>query len=188
MTEKTEKTEKPQPRVIKKYSNRRLYDARQSRYITLEELKEMVLSGEEFTVVTAKNEDITSQTLLAVLLSSEVMGRPVFSEQNLRNMVMFMHGPMRGPVRIFFEQCMPMFAERQREMMEKFGPTMPGGAELENLAMLQGSFVRQLMERYVCRSLENYMATQKNMEQLMHQSFPFPNFFKPEDGKDEKED
>lgn len=161
------------PRIIKKYSNRRLYDKRQSRYITLDELKDLVLAGEDFRVLTTQGEDITSQTLITMLVSGEVMGQPVFSERNLRNMVMFMNGPMRGPLAVFFDQCMPLFARSQKELMEKFGASV-GGKELESLAVLQGNFVRQMMEQYVCRGLENYLTTQKNMEKMMAmQPFPF---------------
>ena len=164
-------------RIIKKYSNRRLYDKQQSRYITLEELKELVLAGEDFRVVTTQGEDITSQTLITMLVSGEVMGQPMFSEQNLRNMVMFMNGPMRGPMTVFFEQCMPLFARSQEQLMEKFGSPV-GGKELESLAVLQGNFVRQMMEQYVCRGLENYLTAQKNMEKMMSmQSFSFPNVY-----------
>jgi polyhydroxyalkanoate synthesis repressor PhaR len=165
------------PRVIRKYSNRRLYDTEQSRYITLDELKNMILAGTPFSVLTAKGEDITSSALLSVLLGSEVMGRPVFSEQNLRSMVMFMHGPMRGPARVFFEQCMPLFLQAQASLTEKLGGNI-NERDLENLALLQGNFVRQVMEQYVCRGLENYLATQKNMERMMAaQTMPFQNIF-----------
>lgn len=169
-------------RIIKKYSNRRLYDTEQSRYISLDDLKEMILDGTEFRVLTTKNEDITSPTLISILMSSEVMGQPVFSEQNLRSMVMFMHGPMRGVMRVFLEQCMPLFVQTQQQLVEKYGADALGQGELENLAVLQGTIVRQLMEQYVCRGMENYLSVQKNMENAMKmQPFTFPAAFNPMD-------
>lgn len=182
------KAENTGERMIKKYNNRRLYDTKNSRYITLDELKELILSGDEFRVCTTDGEDITRQTLLSILLSGEVMGQPLFSEQALRNMVMFMQGPMRGPMKVFFEQCMPMFAQSNRELMEKFGATL-GGGELDSLAVLQGTMVRRLMEQYVFRGLENYLSTQKNMEKMMSMQAPFPfaNMFAPPDREAEKD-
>lgn len=161
------------PRIIKKYPNRRLYDTQTSRHITLEELKEWIVSGEDFRVFSADGEDITRQTLISILVSAEVMGQPLFSEQSLRNMVMFMQGPMRGPMRIFFEQCLPLFAHGNQQLMSKFGP-LAGSRELENIALLQGGMVRQLMEQYVFRALENYLSAQKNMEKIMSLQAPFP--------------
>ena len=62
----------------------------------------MVLEGTDFCVLAAKtNDDITAQTLLHVLLSEEMFGEPFFSEQSLRNLIMFMRGPMRGPMSVF---------------------------------------------------------------------------------------
>lgn len=167
-------------RIIKKYNNRRLYDTGRSCYITLDELKEMIVNGEEFRVCTTDGEDITRQTLITVLLSGEVMGQPLFSEQTLRNMVMFMQGPMRGPMKVFFEQCLPLFARSNSELMEKFGSAI-GSSELDSLAILQGKMVRQLMEQYVFRSLESYLSAQKNMEKMMSMqtAFPFGSLFNP---------
>ena len=174
-------------RVIKKYSNRRLYDTKDSRYITLDELRELIVSGGEFRVCTASGEDVTRQTLISMLLSGEVMGQPVFSEQTLRNMVMFTQGPMRAPMKVFFEQCVPLFASGNRALMEKFGADI-SSKELDSLAVLQGTMMRQLMEQYIFRSLENYLSTQKNMEKLisMQTPFPFGGMFTPP-GTEEEE-
>ena len=161
------------PRIIKKYPNRRLYDTQTSCHITLDELKEWIVAGEDFRVHSAEGEDITRQTLISILVSAEVMGQPLFSEQSLRNMVMFMQGPMRGPMRVFFEQCLPLFARGNEQLMNKFG-ALAGSRELENLALLQGGMVRQLMEQYVFRVLENYLSAQKNMEKIMAMQTPFP--------------
>ena len=77
-------------RIIKKYSNRRLYDTRQSAYVTLENLHELILQGEDFQVVNAGDgADITAQSLAQVLVSEEIWGEPLFSERSLRNLIMF---------------------------------------------------------------------------------------------------
>ena len=173
-------------RIIKKYNNRRLYDTQDSRYITLDELKELIINGGEFRVYTTADEDVTRQTLISMLLSDEVMGQPVLSEQTLRNMVMFTQGPMRAPMKVFFEQCVPLFASGNRALMEKFGADI-SSKELDSLAVLQGTMMRQLMEQYIFRSLENYLSTQKNMEKLisMQTPFPFGGMFTPPGMADE---
>lgn len=166
-------------RIIKKYSNRRLYDSQASRYITLDELKQLVLDGEDFRVITKSNEDVTDTTLINLLLTCEIMGQPVFSEQGLRNMIMLMHGPMRGPMRILLEQCLPLFNKTHQSISDRFGSAMDNQA-MENITMAQASFVRQMMEQYVCQGLEQYLEAQKNFESAMSFSpLNFPNFFTP---------
>jgi polyhydroxyalkanoate synthesis repressor PhaR len=71
-----------QQRLIKKYPNRRLYDTRTSTYITLADVKELVLSHEDFSVIDAKsNEDLTRSILLQIILEEESAGAPIFSAQ-----------------------------------------------------------------------------------------------------------
>ena len=80
----------PQVRVIKKYPNRRLYDTLTSSYITLADIKKLVMSGESFNVVDAKSqEDLTRSILLQIILEEELGGVPVFSETALANIIRF---------------------------------------------------------------------------------------------------
>ena len=165
-----------EPRVVRKYSNRRLYDSRQSRYITLDELKDLILAGEPLRVVNAGDGlDITRQTLVQVLLSEEVFGEPVFSEQSLRNLILFFRGPMRGPMAIFFDQCAPMFMDAQKRLMDRLG-SRANPEELNYLAAMQGRMVRQLLETYAFRALENYLSAQQRAEQNMEQMMNMPMF------------
>lgn len=167
----------PDIRIIKKYSNRRLYDSNESKYITLEDLKDLVLSGENFKVVTKDDEDVTDSTLINILLSCEFMGQPMFSEQGLRNMIMLMHGPMRGPMRILFEQCMPLLNETHQRINERFGNVVDSQIA-EGLCATQAVFVRQLMEQYICKNLESYLEAQKNIGNAMNfPPFNFQNLF-----------
>ena len=92
-------------RVIKKYFNRRLYDTEKSRYITLEELRDMVLEGTDFLRAGGQKPMMTSRrkTLLHVfVVGGKCSANRFFSEQSLRNLIMFMRGPMRGPMSVFF--------------------------------------------------------------------------------------
>jgi polyhydroxyalkanoate synthesis repressor PhaR len=60
------------PYVIKRYSNRKLYDTQESRYVTLEELEELIRAGKEISVVdVSTGEDLTSVTLAQIILENE---------------------------------------------------------------------------------------------------------------------
>src|ERR671919_2175840 len=77
-------------RLIKKYPNRRLYDTKTSSYITLADVKQMVLKQEEFQVVDAKSgDDLTRQILLQIILDEEAGGLPMFSSEMLAQMIRF---------------------------------------------------------------------------------------------------
>ncbi|HEY6966975.1 MAG TPA: polyhydroxyalkanoate synthesis repressor PhaR, partial [Burkholderiales bacterium] len=91
-----EKTEHP-ARLIKKYPNRRLYDTKTSSYITLADVKQMVLKNEDFHVVDAKtNEDLSRQILLQIILEEESGGMPMFSSDLLSQMIRSYGSAMQG--------------------------------------------------------------------------------------------
>lgn len=187
-------SDNPELKVIKKYPNRRLYDSGQSRYITLDELKDMVISGESFIVKDAKSgEDLTRQVLMQALLSEESFGQPVMSEQVLRNLVAFFHGPFRGPMTAYFEQCMPFFLDSQRQLQSGFARSMSPD-ELEKVAAAQGAMMRRALEQYVFGNMENFINAQNHMHENMQKMlsgemnpmnpmFNMPDFFKPPDKK-----
>ena len=158
-------------RTIKKYGNRRMYDASRSRYITLDELKKMTVDGEPFTVRDAKSgEDITRAALLQTLLSEESADEPALSEESLRNLVAFFHGPFRGPAAAYFEQCLPVFLESQRKLREKFGASL-SASEMENIAALQGAMTQRMMEQYITGGMENFVHAQERMREQMQKMF-----------------
>src|SRR5437868_2820217 len=77
-------------RLIKKYPNRRLYDTQTSSYITLSDVKQLVLNNEEFTVVDAKtDEDLTRSILLQIILEEEANGSPMFSSGALSQIIRY---------------------------------------------------------------------------------------------------
>lgn len=179
------------PRVIKKYPNRRLYDSGQKRHITLDDLKRMAAEGERFCVRDAKTgEDITRAALLQALLSEESFDRPVLSEESLRNLVALFHGPFRGPMAAYLEQCLPVFLESQRKLQSRFGSSLSAG-DLENIAALQGAMTRRMLEQYVFGSVENFLGAQRQMHDGMRKMMEggmfgvpgMPDFFAPPGGK-----
>jgi polyhydroxyalkanoate synthesis repressor PhaR len=84
-------------RVIKKYPNRRLYDTDSSTYITLADVKRLVMSGEHFVVRDAKTQDdLTRSILLQIILEEEAGGAPIFTEAALANIIRFYGHAMQG--------------------------------------------------------------------------------------------
>ncbi|MDP3310862.1 MAG: polyhydroxyalkanoate synthesis regulator DNA-binding domain-containing protein, partial [Polaromonas sp.] len=74
------------PRIIKKYPNRRLYDTDTSTYITLADVKQLVMDSADFVVRDAKtSEDLTRSIMLQIILEEETGGAPMFTEAVLGN-------------------------------------------------------------------------------------------------------
>jgi polyhydroxyalkanoate synthesis repressor PhaR len=103
------------PRVLKKYPNRRLYDTRSSSYITLADVKDMVLKLEDFEVRDAKTgEDLTRSILLQIILEEESGGVPMFSSQMLAQMIRFYGHSMQGMMGAYLEKNLQTFVELQK--------------------------------------------------------------------------
>jgi polyhydroxyalkanoate synthesis repressor PhaR len=106
----------PQPRVIKKYPNRRLYDTRISSYITLEEVRQLVLAGENFEVRDARtDEDLTRSVLLQIIAEHEQHGQPIFSTGLLSQIIRFYGDAMQGFVGGYLENSLKIFMDQQHK-------------------------------------------------------------------------
>jgi polyhydroxyalkanoate synthesis repressor PhaR len=106
-------------RVLKKYPNRRLYDTQTSSYITLADVKQMVLAGESFEVRDAKTgEDLTRSILLQIILEEESGGVPMFSAQTLSQIIRFYGHAMQGMMGTLLEKNLQAFAEMQGRLLE----------------------------------------------------------------------
>ena len=107
-------------RVLKKYPNRRLYDTQTSSYITLADVKQMVLAAESFEVRDAKTgEDLTRSILLQIILEEESGGVPMFSTQTLAQIIRFYGHSMQGMMGTLLEKNLQAFAELQGRMLEQ---------------------------------------------------------------------
>ena len=121
-------------RVLKKYPNRRLYDTQSSSYITLADVKQMVLEGEAFEVRDAKDgDDLTRSILLQIILEEESGGVPMFSTETLAQIIRFYGHTMQGAMGTWFEQNMKAFADVQ-------GRVLGGNAPVPNV---MGSYFEQ---------------------------------------------
>jgi len=107
-------------RIIKKYPNRRLYDTEISRYITLEEIRQLVLRGEDFQVIDKRSGDeITRTILLQVISEQEEGGNPIFSTKVLRNIIRFYGDSMQSTMSSYLELSLEFFNEQQSQFKDR---------------------------------------------------------------------
>ena len=105
-----------QVRIIKKYPNRRLYDTEISSYITLEEVRQLVIDGEDFEVRDAKSgEDLTRSVLLQIISEHEETGQPMFTTQLLSQVIRFYGDSMQGFMGSYLEKSLQIFLDQQQK-------------------------------------------------------------------------
>ena len=103
-----------QERLIKKYANRRLYDASQSRHITLDDIRALIVKGEKIKVVEDKTgHDITRHILLQVIAEQDQFGRPILSTPVLESIIRFYGSSMQGFLASFLEKSIETFLRQQ---------------------------------------------------------------------------
>jgi polyhydroxyalkanoate synthesis repressor PhaR len=108
-------------RVIKKYPNRRLYDTVESKYITLEDVRKLVLEGVPFCVMDKKtDEDITRNILLQIIIEREEAGEPLLSTDSLTQLISYYGDSMQGFAGSFLDRSLALFAEQQRAFRDSF--------------------------------------------------------------------
>lgn len=135
-------------RVIKKYPNRRLYDTSTSAYITLGEVKQLVLQRENVLVKDAKTgEDLTRSILLQIILEEEAAGIPMFSEAALANIIRFYGHAMQGHMGSYIEKNLQMFTDFQTKLAEQTGNT-DAWAKMKQMpqAMLPAGYAEQIQK------------------------------------------
>ena len=104
-------------RVIKKYPNRRLYDTEESRYITLADVRDLVLNKVDFTVIDKKTgDDITRPILLQVIAEQEQHGDAIMSEDFLSQVIRSYGKVMPGFMANYLEQSMRLFLSQQQTL------------------------------------------------------------------------
>jgi polyhydroxyalkanoate synthesis repressor PhaR len=171
-------------RIIKKYPNRRLYDTANSGYITLADVKQMVLEDLTFQVIDAKSgDDLTRTILLQIILEEEAGGSPLFSAQMLSQIIRFYGDAMQGMMGAYLEKTMQAFLEIQGKFQEQSkafydGRGLPTNPELWTQFMqVQAPMVQGMMSHYIDQSKNLFVQMQEQMQQqarTMFQGFPFP--------------
>ncbi len=154
-------------RVLKKYPNRRLYDTRTSSYITLADVKQMVLAAESFEVRDAKTgEDLTRSILLQIILEEESGGVPMFSAAALAQIIRLHGHAMQGLLGSMIERNLLAFAEFQQQMLLHgkglLEPAQAATPELWSQFMNgQTAAMQGLMDAYVAQGRSMFERAQK---------------------------
>ena len=172
-------------RLIKKYPNRRLYDTATSSYITLADVKHLVLEQIPFKVVDAKtNEDLTRSILLQIILEEESAGAPMFSSDMLTQIIRFYGNAMQGMMGNYLEKNIKTFIDMQKRLQEQsrqmYGGNPMLGAEAWNeFVKMQGPAIQGLMGSYLEQSANAFMEMQQQLQKQTRNlfcNFPFPGF------------
>jgi polyhydroxyalkanoate synthesis repressor PhaR len=180
-------------RLIKKYPNRRLYDTKSSSYITLADVKQMVLKQEEFQVVDAKSgDDLTRQILLQIILDEESGGMPLFSSDLLSQLIRSYGNAMQGMMGTYLERNIRAFQDLQKTLQEQSQKMYGGGGqELWSQFMnLQGPAMQSLMQAYMEQSQKMFTQFQEQMQNQARNMFTGLSFpgFPPGQKSDKAED
>ena len=138
-------------RIIKKYPNRRLYDTEISSYITIEDVRQLIVDGEDFEVRDAKSgEDLTRQVLLQIIAEHESDGEPVLSTQLLSQIIRFYGDSLQGFMGNYLERSMQLFLDQQQQFRTQIGGL---------LGQTPWAMMNQLTER----NLQMWKEFQQNM-------------------------
>ena len=172
------------PRVLKKYPNRRLYDTQLSSYITLADVKAMVLSAESFEVRDAKTgEDLTRSILLQIILEEESGGVPMFSAPMLAQIIRFYGHSLQGMMGSYLEKNLQTFTEIQARRAEQskglLDPTAQTPEMWSQFLNGQAPVVQNLMGNYLDQSRKMFTQMQEQMAKQAGALFPGMPGFKP---------
>ena len=167
-------------RLIKKYPNRRLYDTQTSTYVTLSDIKGLVMAKTD--------EDLTRNILLQIILEEEAGGAPVFSSQMLSQIIRFYGNSMQGLMGNYLEKTMQSFVDIHNKLGDQTkglgaGSTPEAWSQMLNM---QNPLMQGLMGNYMEQSKDLFVKMQEHMQNpqnMFGANFPF----KPTPSKTEKE-
>ncbi|WP_371322774.1 polyhydroxyalkanoate synthesis repressor PhaR [Dechloromonas sp. ZY10] len=177
-------------RLIKKYPNRRLYDTKTSAYITLGDVKDLVLKFESFKVVDAKSgDDLTRSILLQIILEEETGGVPMFSSELLSGFIRFYGSTMQGMLGKYLENNMKAFVDFQQKMQEQSRSMYGDNSHMQadfwaQFLNFQQPAMQSMMSAYMDQSKKMFQSMQ---DQIQSQTRNMFSGFQPGVGeKDEK--
>ena len=168
MSPKSAASGQPGLRVIKKYPNRRLYDTETSTYITMAEVKDLVMARQAFVVRDAKtNDDLTRSILLQIILEEEAGGAPMLTEEVLANIIRFYGHAMQGFMGSYLEKNIQAFVEMQARLAEQAKGLSP--EMLTKYMSLQSPMLQGMMGSYAEQSRGVFEQMQEQMQKQTEQ-------------------
>ncbi|MDP5008148.1 MAG: polyhydroxyalkanoate synthesis repressor PhaR [Glaciimonas sp.] len=184
-------TKKISERLIKKYPNRRLYDTQTSSYITLTDVKQLVLDNEEFAVIDAKTEEnLTRSILLQIILEEESNGTPMFSSTALAQIIRYYGHAMQGMMGSYLDKNIQTFIDIQNKLTEN-SKGMYEGKQVSPEAWtqfmnVQAPMMQGMMNNYIEQSKSLFVQMQEQMQSQSKNMFGAFPFTPPAPGKDDK--
>ncbi len=179
---------RPLLRVLKKYPNRRLYDTQLSSYITLADVKAMVMKAERFEVRDAKTgEDLTRSILLQIILEEETGGMPLFSATMLSQLIRVYGHATQGMMGSYLEKNLQTFTDIQSRLAEQskglYDPASQSPELWSQFLNGQAPVVQGLMGSYLEQSRAMFLQMQEQMAKQAGVLFPgigaLPGFVPP---------
>ena len=145
--------DEPSRRVIKKYPNRRLYDTQESKYVTLHDVRKLVLDGVPFQVIDKKTEeDITRSILLQIIIEQEEDGEPIFTTDILEQIIGFYGNSVQSVASDFLANSLELFRDQQEQfqarMTEAMRATNPFSSAISDMTQRNLSLWRDMQENF----------------------------------------
>ena len=174
--------------IIKKYPNRRLYDTQTSTYITLADVKQMVLAHDTFRVVDAKtNDDLTRSIMLQIILEEENEGVSLFTTEMLAQIIRSYGNVMQGMLGSYLEKNMQAFADIQSDLAES-GEKTDAQQQIDSevwqqLLAIQTPMMQGMMSTYIQQSREMFLQMREVMASqtaVLFQNLSAGGVIKPE--------
>lgn len=167
-------------RIIKKYPNRRLYDTVTSSYITLVDVKQLVLDNTDFQVIDAKSgQDLTRSILLQIILEEEGGGIPMFTSDMLSQIIRFYGHTMQGMMGSYLEKSLTMFVDMQQKLQDQarniYGDNTKLGTDIwSQFLRFQGPAMQGFMKNYMEQSTAMFLDMQQQLQRQTRNIFNFP--------------
>jgi polyhydroxyalkanoate synthesis repressor PhaR len=163
-----------EPRILKKYQNRRLYDTATSTYVILEDIKQMIMDGDDVRVVDVKTEvDVTRGVLLQIILEEEGSATPILSNEFIVQIIRFYGKAFQPAISPFLEQGMDLLRQTQKRFYAQLKATYPKESLPSSLDLWKefwqerGPHVQQNIFDYLNSSTNNFIQMQEQVHEQL---------------------
>ena len=161
-----------EPRVLKKYQNRRLYDTATSTYVVLDDIKQMIMDGDDIKVIDVKTEvDVTRGVLLQIVLEEEASSSPILSNEFIVQIIRFYGKAFQTAISPFLEQGMDLLRQTQKRFYAQLKANHPKESLPSSLDLWKefwqdrGPHVQQNIFDYINSSTNNYIQMQEQVQE-----------------------
>lgn len=139
------------PRIIKKYANRRLYDSKISQYITLDDLKQLIVSGIAVQIIDADSKkDISREVLLQLVSEQESLGQPILNEAILTALIRFYDHPMQKLASRYLEMALKLLHQQRSQLSKRMQKLMRSPAQMvSDLTRQNAEWMSELQQTFL---------------------------------------